>query len=156
MKNLHEEKEYVKDTPISKITPLLSPYLNGGRKCEEWCIEEISHRGNYLKSRVKMTNYFVSPTDTGFHLSNITGLEIVAQLRIIHIHLFLGLDKKSKEIWFVKGSEKCIRPIRDPNQILVEMTSDFVQQGEKHLVKMKATVSDPLGGRFDYTATVLI
>lgn len=156
MKNLSKEDEYLSNISLENITPLLSPYLNGGRKCEDWKIEEIIHSGNRLKSRVKMASYFVSPTDTGFHLSNITGLEIVAQLRIIHIHLFLGLDKKSKEIWFVKGSEKCIRPIRDPENILVEMTSDFVSQGEKHLVKMKALITDPTGGRFEYSATVLI
>lgn len=156
MKNINSELECFDRISLDRITPFLSPYLNGGKKCEDWEIIEIEFNGKFLKSRVRMNSYFESPTDTGFHLSNITGLEIVAQLRIIHIHLFLGLEQKSKEIWFVKGAEKCVAPIRDPDNIVVEMNSDFLRQGDKYLVKMKALVSDPLGGRFEYTATVLL
>lgn len=156
MKNDPQKKEYCEYISLDKITPLLSPYLNGGKKCEEWSIKEINYEKNLLKARVKMDKYFVSPTDTGFHLSNITGLEIVAQLRIIHIHLFLGLNQKSREIWFIKGSEKCVRPIRNSDEIFIEMNSDFINQGEKCLVKMKAKVTDALGGLFEYSATVLI
>ncbi len=142
--------------PLQSIQPLLSPYLNGGRLEERWEIRELKADGKQLRARVVMTNYFRSPTDSGFHLSNLTGLEIVAQLRIILIHLHLNLPRKSKELWFLKGAEKCIAPIRDPENIIVEMALIFRKQGHRDLVRMNATVSDPSGGLFEYTATVLM
>lgn len=144
------------DIPLDSIQPLLSPYLNGGRLQERWEIRELQTNGKRLRARVAMTSYFESPTDSGFHLSNLTGLEMVAQLRIILIHIHLNLPRKSKELWFLKGSEKCISPIRDPENILIEMNLTFRQQADKDLVRMNATVSDPTGGMFEYTATVLM
>ncbi len=144
------------DICLESVQPLLSPYLNGGRLQERWELKELKASDNRLRARVAMTSYFKSPTDSGFHLSNLTGLEIVAQLRIILIHLHLNLARKSKELWFLKGAEKCISPIRDPENIFVEMNLVFKRQKDRDLVKMNATVSDPAGGLFEYTATVLM
>jgi hypothetical protein len=153
---MKDQNQCWNEVSLQNLQPLMSPYLNGGRQIERWKIKQVETNHERLRAIVEMTDFFTSPTDSGFHLSNLTGLEIVAQLRIIHIHLHLGLKKKSKEIWFLKGSEKCITPIRDPQNIIVDLKSNFKQYKEKHIVEMKATISDKTGGKFSYSATVLL
>lgn len=140
-----------------KITKFLSPYLNGGRAQEKWRLHDLEWRGGELRAAAQMESFFVSPTDTGFHLSNLTGLEIVAQLRIIHMHLFLRLEEKSKEVWFLSGSERCIKPIRDPHRIQIAMKSRFkAAEHGRMLVSMQAELTDKFGGNFVYKALTMI
>lgn len=139
------------------IARLSSPYLSGGRLLERWNIQEIEWRAAELRAKVCFTEFFVSPTDSGFHLSNLAGLEIVAQLRIIHVHLLLGLDRKTREVWFVRGSERCIRPIRDPQCIHVGLNTRCGSETDsRRTINMSATLTDRFDGRFEYKALLVM
>jgi hypothetical protein len=135
-----------------------SPYLSGGKKEDIWEIQEITITDNKLSAKVRMVSYYKSSTDENkFHMSTITGLEIVGQLRIIFLHVYLGLKEKTKEVWFLRGTERCIHSIRDPENIFIEMECKIEStQTEKHLVTMHANISDPQGGNFAFTAKVLM
>ncbi len=135
-----------------------SPYLSGGKKEDIWEIQEITIADNKLLAKVRMVSYYKSSTDENkFHMSTITGLEIIGQLRIIFLHVYLGLKEKTKEVWFLRGTERCIHSIRDPENIFVEMDCKIEStETKKHLVTMRAHISDPQGGNFQFTAKVLM
>jgi hypothetical protein len=135
-----------------------SPYLSGGKKEDIWEIQEITITDNKLSAKVRMVSYYKSSTDENkFHMSTITGLEIIGQLRIIFLHVYLGLKEKTKEVWFLRGTERCIHSIRDPENIFIEMECKIEStETEKHLVTMHANISDPQGGNFVFTAKVLM
>ncbi len=138
--------------------PISSTYLDGGKAQDIWVIDKIEISGKQLIGYVRMQSYYTSKTDGHtFHMSTITGLEIVGQLRIIYLHDYLGLTEKTKEIWFLKGSERCIKPIRDHASIrvLMECSVHFISD-QGHIVNMKAKITDEKGGDFQYTAMVLM
>ena len=135
-----------------------SPYLSGGKKEDIWKIEEITIEDKKLTAKARMVSFYKSSTDKNkFHMSTITGLEIVGQLRIIFLHVYLGLKEKTKEVWFLRGTERCIHSIRDPENIYIEMECNIEStETEKHMVTMHAKISDPQGGNFVFTAKVLM
>ena len=138
--------------------PISSKYLDGGKSEDKWVIDKIEICGNQLKGYVRMLSYFTSKSDgDNFHMSTITGLEIVGQLRIIYLHHFLGLKEKTKEIWFLKGSERCLKPIRDHSDIRVNMECNVREiSNYGHIVQMKAKIFDLNDGEFQFSAMVMM
>ena len=135
-----------------------SPYLSGGKKEDIWEILEITINEKKLTAKARMTSFYRSSTDKNqFHMSTITGLEIVGQLRIIFLHVYLGLEEKTKEVWFLRGSERCLHSIKDPENIFIEMECNVEStETDKHMVAMHASISDPQGGNFVFTAKALM
>jgi hypothetical protein len=145
----------LKPNDFKKIS---SPYLSGGKKEDIWEILEITINDKKLTAKARMISFYKSSTDKNkFHMSTITGLEIVGQLRIIFLHVYLGLEEKTREVWFLRGSERCLHSIRDPENIFIEMECNIEStESDKHMVAMHANISDPQGGNFVFTAKVLM
>lgn len=122
--------------------PLLSPYLAGGYQQDTFEIITIDIQGEQLESCVRMTSYFISPTDEGgFHLSVPMALMISGQLRIIHGHWMNNSKQKAFETFTGNFSINCLRPIRDPDNINVFMKviakTVKPSQSKPHLVRAK-------------------
>ena len=127
-----------------------SPYLAEGRKSESWEIGNIEISGKKLKTVVRMTSTYLSPTDNGgFHLSYITCLEFLSQIMTIHGHVWANLKEKTREGWIVESSTRNTKPIRDPDNIQVEMTVASIRKmGEAYYSIANFHVTDKFGGDF--------
>lgn len=133
-----------------EIAALSSAYIDKGIKQEAWQIQDVEIDGSLLRARVKMTSYFISPTDPGgFHMSIFVTQEIISQLANIYMHVAAGLKTKSRESWMRECSFIYRKVIRDGENIQVEM--DFVKQkwlAETLLVRVNCRMTDSSGGLF--------
>lgn len=132
------------------ITALSSPYIDRGVKQDAWEIAEMDIDGRIVKARIRMTEFFVSPTDPGgFHLTIFSTQEFLAQLANIYLHVAAGFETKCRETWMRQSDITSRTTIRDPENIQVDM--EFV--GVKHLGDTLAAVAncrvyDDQGGLF--------
>jgi hypothetical protein len=133
-----------------EIGALSSRYIDEGVKKDAWEIVEIDIAGAILKARIRMTAFFVSPTDPGgFHLTIFSTQEFLAQLANIYLHLAAGYETKSRETWMRECAISSRKVIRDPENILVEM--DFFGQkqlGDSLAAMARCRVYDDQGGLF--------
>lgn len=130
------------------IERLSSPYINEGRKQESWRIDMVEISDQQMSSRVSMTSTYVSSTDPGgFHLSIFSTMEFLSQLMIIYMHVCAGLQEKTREVWMAKAQSRCIRPIRNAQEIRIEMTAKRMRRyaGKLH-VEGRFTVTDAADG----------
>jgi hypothetical protein len=75
--------------------------------------------------------------------------EILGQLGNIHLHLAAGLKTKSREAWMRDCSFKFRKPIRDPDDIRVEMKAVAMKRvGEALYASWTARIIDCRGGLF--------
>lgn len=134
----------------SEIRALSSRYIDEGVKKDAWEIVEIDIAGAILKARIRMTAFFVSPTDPGgFHLTIFSTQEFLAQLANIYLHLAAGYETKSRETWMRECAISSRKVIRDRENILVEM--DFFGQkqlGDSLASMARCRVYDDQGGLF--------
>ncbi|MEW6058009.1 MAG: hypothetical protein AB1540_15490 [Bdellovibrionota bacterium] len=106
----------------AEIEPLSSPYLRAGIKQDLFTIPSVKVEGMKIESIVKMTSTYTSPTDPGgFHLSAPLAMQIISQIGIIHGHVLMGFSEKKAEVWMSDYSIKHRKPIRDPDNIKVEL-----------------------------------
>lgn len=116
------------------IEKLSSHYLNEGRKQESWQIDNIQINADVLLAQVSMRSTYISKTDAhGFHLTIFSTLEFLSQLMIIYAHAWAGLRVKVREGWMVESTARCLRAIRNPDAILVEMRVHTMRQRAGHL-----------------------
>jgi len=133
-----------------EIAALSSAYIDRGVKQDAWEILEIDIDGALLKAKIRMTSFFVSPTDPGgFHLTIFSTQEFLAQLANIYLHVAAGFETKCRETWMRECAISSRKVIRDPENIRVEI--DFF--GQKHLgdslaAMANARVYDDQGGLF--------
>ncbi len=134
-----------------QITPLLSPYLTGGRKQESWFIDSVVIEGNRLSAKVVMTSIYTSATDTkGFHLTIFSTLEFLSQLMIVFAHEWAGLKAKIREGWMVESSTRSVRAIRNPDEINVDMhVQKIYKRGVNLYCVADFRVTDDVGGLFE-------
>jgi hypothetical protein len=134
----------------SEIGALSSRYIDEGVKKDAWEIVEIDIADAILKARIRMTAFFVSPTDPGgFHLTIFSTQEFLAQLANIYLHLAAGYATKSRETWMRECAISSRKVIRDPENIHVEM--DFFGQkqlGDSLAAMARCRVYDDQGGLF--------
>ncbi|MDP1708750.1 MAG: hypothetical protein Q8L89_06770 [Gammaproteobacteria bacterium] len=133
------------------IQNLSSHYLNEGRKQESWQIEAVEINDKGLTAKVSMRTTYVSDTDAkGFHLAIFTAVEFVSQLMVIYMHVRAGLSKKTREVWMLESSTRCVRAIRDPSNIKVEMeVVSMRKRGENWYGVAANRVTDDQGGLFE-------
>lgn len=106
----------------AQIDALSSVYIDEGVKKDAWEIVEIEIDEAILKARIRMTSFFVSPTDAGgFHLTIFSTQEFLAQLANIYLHLAAGFERKERETWMRESAITSRQAIRDPENIRVEM-----------------------------------
>ncbi len=112
----------------TQIQALSSEYLAKGAFQDDFEIKSVEIEGKKLRARLKMTSFGISPSDTeGYHLTAPTVFRMVAQLVVIQGHEFLGFTQKTLEVWVREHYFKHRRPIRDPNEILLDLEiSDIV------------------------------
>ena len=132
------------------IADLSSVYVDVGVKSDAWEILNIDIVGKVLKARLRMTSFFVSPTDPGgFHLTIFSTQEILAQLANIYLHIAAGYKVKSKETWMRESAITSRSVIRDSDNIMVEM--DFIglkRMGDSLVSMARCRVFDDQGGLF--------
>jgi hypothetical protein len=133
-----------------QISELSSRYIDVGVKKDCWEIMDIKISGMSLKARLRMTSFFVSPTDpAGFHLTIFSTQEFLAQLANIYLHVLAGYTSKCKETWMRECSVSCRSSIRNPENITVDM--DISRQkkvGDTLIGKVNCRVCDDQGGLF--------
>lgn len=141
------------DTRIApaRYEPLMSSYLAHHKANERWVINTIDWDGTTLNAHVSLIGWRNSETDENrFHVSIFSIREIDAQLGIIGLHLKLGLEQKTAEVWLLKCVEECRKAIRDPNNVMVSMTFDIRStKSGKLLSERRSTITDPNGGHID-------
>lgn len=99
-----------------------SAYLAGGKKQEEWIIEDLFIDGETLKAIINMKSFYQpQPENIAFHLSFITALEFTSQLAIVYLHHWAQLKDKTNEVWLVKSICEVGSPITNPDCIEVYM-----------------------------------
>lgn len=132
------------------IAALSSPYVDHGVKQDCWEITEVEIEGRRLRARVRMTSFFVSPTDpAGFHLTIFSTQEFIAQLANIYLHVAAGFDHKCRETWMRECAITSRKVIRDPENIQVEMTIHGLKQvGDALVGTGECRVCDDQGGLF--------
>ena len=64
-----------------QISDLSSVYIDEGLRKDSWEILNIGISGALLTAQLRLTSCFVSPTDSGFHLTIFSTQEFLAQLR---------------------------------------------------------------------------
>lgn len=135
----------------SDYEKLLSPYLQEGRKHENWQIDSVEIEGKRLTASISMRSTYVSATDTkGFHLTIFSTLEFLSQLMIIYGHTWAGLSEKTNEAWMVECTSRAGKAIRDPKEIRVEMnTKAMRKRGDNFYCVADFRVTDKLGGLFE-------
>lgn len=133
-----------------EIAALSSAYIDEGVKKDAWEILEIDISGAILKSKIRMTTFFVSPTDPGgFHLTIFSTQEFLAQLANIYLHVAAGYETKSRETWMRECSIASRKVIRDPENIRVEMDFFGLKKLGDSLASMaNCRVFDDGGGLF--------
>lgn len=143
------------DEPRKRLAPqeiaaLSSPYIDRGVKQDAWEIVELEVDGRNLKARIRMTGFFVSPTDPGgFHLTIFSTQEFLAQLANIYLHLAAGLDTKCRETWMRQSDITSRTTIRDPENIRVDMEYVGLRRlGDTLAAIANCRVYDDQGGLF--------
>jgi hypothetical protein len=133
-----------------EIAALSSVYIDRGVKQDAWEILEIDIDGALLRARIRMTAFFVSPTDPGgFHLTIFSTQEFLAQLANIYLHVAAGFETKCRETWMRECAISSRKVIRDPENIRVEI--DFFGQkqlGDSLAAMANGRVYDDQGGLF--------
>ena len=133
-----------------QVSDLSSVYISEGVKKDCWEILEVTISDALLKARLRMTSFFVSPTDpAGFHLTVFSTQEFLAQLANIYLHTVEGYTVKCKETWMQESAITCRSSIRNPENITVEM--DFFNQkklGDSLYCAAKCRVYDDQEGLF--------
>ena len=142
------ESEVVLDK--AQIADLSSSYIDEGVKKDSWEILSINISNNMLKAEIRMTSFFVSPTDPGgFHLTIFSTQEFLAQLANIFLHVKANFKIKSRETWMRECAITSRKVIRDPENILVEMDVFGLKKIQDSLVSMaRCRVYDNQGGLF--------
>jgi hypothetical protein len=132
------------------IEALSSPYVDIGVKQDRWEFKSIAIEGKRVTATLRMTSFFVSPTDpAGFHLTIFSTQEFIAQLANIFLHVAAGYDSKCRETWMRECSIVSRKVIRDPENIQVEMTIHGLKQVGESLVGVgECRVFDDQGGLF--------
>lgn len=132
------------------IARLSSVYIDEGTKRDAWKIGQIKIQDHLLTATVQMRSFFVSPTDPGgFHLTIFSTQEFLAQLSNIYLHLLAGYRTKERETWMSESSIAAKSPIRNPENISVEMEFFSVKRlRESIFAKAKCRVFDAAGGLF--------
>ena len=134
----------------AEIAALSSVYIDRGVKQDAWEILGIDIDGAILTARIRMTSFFVSPTDPGgFHLTIFSTQEFLAQLANIYLHVAAGYATKSRETWMRECAISSRKVIRDPEHIRVEM--DFFGQkrlGDSLAAMANCCVCDDQDGLF--------
>lgn len=135
-----------------QIERLSSDYLQDGRTQEAWRIESIDIEDDRIVARAGMTRVYVSQTDDqGFHLSFITALEMVSQLTIVYLHHKAGLTEKSREVWVSESRNRFVRPIRNPDDIRLDMkVRKLRERGGSLFCEADYRVTDEQGGLCEY------
>lgn len=133
-----------------QISELSSKYIDVGVKKDCWEIIDVIISGALLKARLRMTSFFVSPTDTGgFHLTVFSTQEFLAQLANIYLHVLAGHTSKCKETWMRECSISCRSSIRNPENITVDMDfSGRKKLGDTLITNVDCRVCDDQGGLF--------
>ena len=142
------ESEIILDK--AQITDLSSSYIDEGVKKDSWEILSINISNNVLKAEIRMTSFFVSPTDPGgFHLTIFSTQEFLAQLANIFLHVKANFKTKSRETWMRECAFTSRKVIRNPENILVEMDFFGLKKIQDSLVSMaRCQVYDDQGGLF--------
>ncbi len=105
-----------------EIQNLSSDYISIGLKKEKWIIKQMSISSEVVIVDLMMTDLAFSSNDkSGFHLSFLTAMEMIAQMMVIYLHHQAGYKVKTREIWVSRINSKFIKPIRDPNNISIKM-----------------------------------
>ena len=134
----------------AQVRALSSAYIDEGVKKDAWEILEIEVSGAIVKARIRMTSFFISPTDPGgFHLTIFSTQEFLAQLANIYLHLAAGFDSKKRETWMRECAITSRKTIRDSENIQVEM--DFYglkKLGDGVISMANCRVFDQDGGLF--------
>jgi acyl-coenzyme A thioesterase PaaI-like protein len=135
-----------------QIDKLSSGYLRDGRRQEVWRIETIDIGDDRVVAKASMTDFYVSRTDDkGFHLSFITALEMVSQLTIVYLHYKAGLTEKSREVWVSESRNRFVRPVRNPDDIRLEMTVKKLREhGGSLFCEADYRVTDEQDGLYEY------
>jgi hypothetical protein len=141
-----------------EILRISSEYLREGRRQDVWEIVSVEVSENRLDARVRMVDYYKSPTDThGFHLTSFATMEFISQLFIIYGHVLAGLTEKSQEAWMMESSISCRRAIRSADDIRVEMHFKTLKKmGTRMLGTARARIWDEQGGEFTAEVKALL
>ena len=105
----------------STLADLSSPYLSRGLSQDEHGISRVEIRNKHIRATCCLPNYYLSPTDTSFHMSLLNAGALTSQVGIIHCLRLNGYRTKPFEIWMNDFMITFIRPVRDPQRIDVEM-----------------------------------
>jgi hypothetical protein len=140
-----------KFVPLSsaEIQAVSSPYLSDGRKLESWKIKEIQINDQSLKAMVTMDSIY-PPSEDDFHLTFITAMEIVSQLQIVYMHAWAGLTVKTQEVWMIENHMRTIRPIKNRNDIQIEMKLEKMRKKNNiYFCTASHRVTDNQNGLFE-------
>ena len=133
-----------------QISDLSSPYIDKGVKKDCWEILDVEISGGSLKARLKMTSFFISPSDPkGFHLTIFATQEFLAQLANIQLNVSAGYAIKSRETWMRECTITSRSVIRNPDSIMVDMECVSAKRtGDVLIGILKCRVYDDQGGLF--------
>ena len=133
-----------------EIAALSSPYIDVGVKQDAWEILKVDVDGAKLEARIRMTSFFVSPTDPGgFHLTIFSTQEFLAQLANILLHVAAGHETKTHETWMRECAISSRKVIRDPENIRVNMEIVSLKNlGDALAGVVSCRVYDDQGGLF--------
>lgn len=150
------EKLLLLDT--EQVKKISSPYLSEGRKEDKWEIVQVSILNETLLAHIRMLSYYKSSTDTlGFHLTTFSTMEFVSQLFVVYGHVLAGLEEKVQEAWMMNCNINCLKAIRDPDNIQVEMQFRTLRKIKNRMLgHASARIWDEQGGEFTASLKALL
>lgn len=131
----------------AQYEPLMSEYLRCGKRLEQWHLNWIDWDGEVLSASARLQDFAVSPTDSSrFHLSIYSAREMEGQLAIVGLHLRLGLERKTAEVWLIKCTEECVAPITNPDDVRFEMQFQLRRSKSGKIVSRRMSLISDAGG----------
>ena len=136
---------------ISNILDFQSEYLHVGRKHEDWRFRDVQVAQSGLTALMDISSPFISSHDReGFHLSIFTTQEACVELLVFWICQKACIQSKPGEAWMKEMSSSCSTPIRDSQDIRIELDVKKSRVGNGFLYAVGCfKIEGPNGGLFN-------
>ena len=108
-------------SPVPRETyePMLSGYLSGGYRDDEFRIDGVDFCPGRLRALCSVQREFVRDGD--FLLSSVVTLVGIEQLAILYAHLDSGFARKESFVYLREVSLRCVQAIRKSRDITFEL-----------------------------------
>lgn len=123
-------KRYSQELTMAMVKPWLSEFLDRGYDKESLQVEHITISPGFAEGRLQVNAYF-TPSDGEFHLNIFNGKLALLQIFSSYIRV-MAPPTSIENIGLQSLSQRYIKPIRNPQDILLRMAVDKVEHAHQY------------------------